>query len=390
MRRVPAGNSGVLKPISARIPLPGPFPQELIDKIIDELQQDRLGLKACSLISHAWRPRAMYHFVGSFFLLNLRSHASKSGKMVRSLPEFIRFSSPPPCLASLITQMALNCLRKFGLLQDVMSYLHLYPNLRELSLEDVGFSDFSPPKIRTLSKALDRSPPPPLRHLKLTRVYFSGCEQFLSFISMSHFNEVFRIEMHDIAYGERPSKKTRYRDDRACSDCKTLAIEHRPDPGSDIPSFTMSLARREGYQSAGYPGIDIVGVLGESVTNMIVEEKRGTDFKVDSHLCPSLYRLTWTFHDIESPHVPCQLKEFASLNNLTHFRLGIKVDDEIIFHVRSIEQGDINKTMVTNLDKALAPVSSMPSLQKLTLPDFLHHSGWLIKSGKSARLVPEC
>ncbi|THV04381.1 hypothetical protein K435DRAFT_649514, partial [Dendrothele bispora CBS 962.96] len=62
---------GVLAPTSASIPLPlpDPFPQELIDKIIDELQQDRPGLKACSLVSHAWRPRAMYHFVSSFFLL---------------------------------------------------------------------------------------------------------------------------------------------------------------------------------------------------------------------------------------------------------------------------------------------------------------------------------
>ncbi|THU85013.1 hypothetical protein K435DRAFT_970908 [Dendrothele bispora CBS 962.96] len=304
MTYLPASNSGVLKPTSAIIALPDPFPQELIDRIIDELQRDRRGLKACSLVSHAWRPRAMYHFVGGFFRLNLRSHTSKSGKIIRSLPEFIRFSSPPPHLAPLITRMALDCLRKFGLLQDAMSYLHLYPNLRELSLEDIGFSDFSRPKIRTLSKTLDRSPPPPLCHLILTRVYFSDWEQFFSFIGMSHFNQVTKIEMHNIAYGKRPSTKTRYSDDQARSDCATLIIEHRPDPDSDIPSFATSLAQREGHQSAGYPGIDTLEVLGESITDMIVEEKDYTDFNFNPHLCPSLHRLSWTFNHIESPASP--------------------------------------------------------------------------------------
>ncbi|THU85000.1 hypothetical protein K435DRAFT_869703 [Dendrothele bispora CBS 962.96] len=208
---------------------------------------------------------------------------------------------------------------------------------------------------------------------------------------MSHFNQVAKIEMHSIAYGKRPSTKTRYSDDQARSDCATLIIEHRPDPDSDIPSFATSLAQREGHQSAGYPGIDTLEVLGESITDMIVEEKDYTDFNFNPHLCPSLHRLSWTFHHIESPRVSCQLKKFASLNNLAHFRLGIDCDNMMMLrlHLSFMDDEDAKKTVVTNLDKALAPVSSMPSLQTLAFPDFFHYPEWLIESGKSGRLVPE-
>ncbi|THV04376.1 hypothetical protein K435DRAFT_961982 [Dendrothele bispora CBS 962.96] len=248
MTCVPTRDADVLK-VTDSTSSPALLPQELIDKMIDELRGSRPELKACSMVSHAWRPRAMYHLV-SHFMLNLSRHANKSREVVRSSSRFTRFSSPPPSLASLVTVMELRCVRRFCHLQDVMSHLRVYPNLRELLLKDAHFSNFSRSKIRTLSKTLNRFPPPPLCYLRMEDVCFSDCDQFLSFIGMSHFREVSAIDLYNVVYG--PTRTRAF--DRG--DFSRLVIKHCPDPSSNTPSFTMSLEQREGYKSAGYPGMD--------------------------------------------------------------------------------------------------------------------------------------
>ncbi|THV04379.1 hypothetical protein K435DRAFT_961984 [Dendrothele bispora CBS 962.96] len=366
MTCVPTGDADVLK-VTDSTPSTALLPQELIDKIIDELWWSRPELKACSMVSHAWRPRAMYHLVSRFVM-----SVSPSPDINKS--RFMRFSSPPPSLAPLVTTMELHCIRRSHRLQDTMPRLHLYPNLRELVLEDIFFSNFSRSEIRKLSKALDRFPLPPLCYLRMEKICFSDCEQFLSFIGMSHFSEVSIVETLQ---------------DSSSNIVQMQALTFR---------HLLCLLHKERVESAGYPGMDIVRVLGKSITDLCMEEKLGEDkpfdFDLDPRLCPSLSRLSWTFHTIDSPRVFDQLKKFASLNNLTDFHLGVKRIDrarlsQLSYHSDTIR--DANKSLLAKVDKALAPLSNMPSLQTLTFgmlgaPIWFYPREWLYAEGNAKSL----
>ncbi|THU77108.1 hypothetical protein K435DRAFT_974108 [Dendrothele bispora CBS 962.96] len=139
--------------------------------------------------------------------------------------------------------------------------------------------------------------------------------------------------------------------------------------------------------------MDIVKVLGESITDLCIEEKSGIDksfdFDLDPRLCPSLSRLSWTFHTIDSPRVFEQLKKFGSLNNLTDFCLGLKQDWMRLYH----SDRDANRNLVEKLDKDLAPVLNMPSFRTLTLeildsPSLFYSPEWLRENAKTRSSMP--
>ncbi|THU77107.1 hypothetical protein K435DRAFT_974107 [Dendrothele bispora CBS 962.96] len=248
----------LLRSASAVIPIPDPFPQELVDRIIDEVRHRCIAtLKACSVVCRSWRTRAMRHLVRPSFTLDLSHSRSSTIKTIQTLPQFIKFKAPPTFPASFVTAMYIGCIYKAKLVQEVMCYLHLYPNLRELELDDVFFSHSI---MKTLSKALDKFPPPPLHRLDLREISFTDSEHFLSFVGMSHFSAISVLDMDCISY----SKGQRKCSNRFC--WKNASVKHDPRFGG--PSFATSLALRGDYQSAGSPIKDIIHLLGKSITEL--------------------------------------------------------------------------------------------------------------------------
>ncbi|THU85002.1 hypothetical protein K435DRAFT_783507 [Dendrothele bispora CBS 962.96] len=356
------------QPTSFVSSMPDPFPQELVDKIIDEVQHahSKATLQACSSVCRSWRTRAMHHLVRCF-LLELSDTRHDTIKKIKALPQFIKFKAPPTFPASFISRVCISCIYKVNIVQEVMCYLHLYPNLRELVLQRVPFSNFSRSKIKTLSKALDRSPPPPLRRLELYNISFIDSEHFLSFIGMSHFSAVTVLKMDTIQYKGKP-------------DWWDLSALVKQDPQFGGPSFATSLSLQEGYQNAGPPIVDIIGALGKSITELKLKIGNDKGFDFDPNLCLSLRRLSLTFNRL-SLFALTVLGRLTVLKALTHFSLGV---DPFLYWLSN--PGARDKAF-EGLDHALTPVSRMPSIQEIMVPKLPGAFESLIESRKTGHLV---
>ncbi|KAF8877360.1 hypothetical protein BD779DRAFT_1677352 [Infundibulicybe gibba] len=52
--------------IDSKIPAIPPFPSEIVDLVIDQLEQDKTTLEVCSLVCRSWLPRARHHLFSTF------------------------------------------------------------------------------------------------------------------------------------------------------------------------------------------------------------------------------------------------------------------------------------------------------------------------------------
>ncbi|THV04380.1 hypothetical protein K435DRAFT_961985 [Dendrothele bispora CBS 962.96] len=373
--------STMLQPTTSFVSsMPDPFPQELVDRIIDEVQHVypdethcKAIWKACSSVCRSWRTRAMHHLVRSFSLDLSDTRRNTTIKGIQALHRFIKFEAPPKFPASFVTRVCIRCIYKFKIVQEVMCSLHLYPNLRELNLHGVHFSDFSRSKIKTLSKALDsRFPLPPLDRLELDCISFIDFEHLLSFIGMSHFSALSALKMYSIEYKGNP--------DGDWSEC--VSVKHDPQFGG--PSFATSLSLREGYQNTGPPFTEIIGVLGKSITELELEiyNEQHFDFDFDPNLYPSLRRLSLTFGRL-SLSVLTLFGRLTDLKALTHFSFGV---DPLLYW---IGKPDARNKVIEGLDHALTPISRMPSIQEIVVPKLPGASESLIESRKTGLLVEE-
>ncbi|THV04375.1 hypothetical protein K435DRAFT_774476 [Dendrothele bispora CBS 962.96] len=259
-----------------------------------------------------------------------------------------------------------------------MCYLHLYPNLRELDLAEVIFSRS---RMKTLSKALDKFPPPPLHRLGLGDISFTDSEHFLSFIGMSHFSAICVLDIRNISY-ERGQKKC---SNRFCWKCES--VKHDPQFGG--PLFATSLALQEGYQSTGSPIGDVIHLFGKSITelDLTVCSETGLDF--DPRLCPSLCRLSLRYNHIDPSSPVLHWNELTSLNVLTHFSFRISLIDSMSIPSHWRNNPNARDEMIERLDHALTPISRMPSIQEIRIPKFLGMFESLVESRRSGHLVEE-
>ncbi|THV04374.1 hypothetical protein K435DRAFT_202630 [Dendrothele bispora CBS 962.96] len=270
--------------------------------------------------------------------------------------------------------MYIGCIYKAKLVQEVMCYLHLYPNLRELELDDVFFSHSI---MKTLSKALDKFPPPPLHRLDLREISFTDSEHFLSFVGMSHFSAISVLDMDCISY----SKGQRKCSNRFC--WKNASVKHDPRFGG--PSFATSLALRGDYQSAGSPIKDIIHLLGKSITELKLAVCFETGLDFDPHLCPSLRRLSLTYYHIDPSLSLPHLSELTSLNVLTHFSFQISyIDSTITIPLHWRENPNARVEAIQRLHHALTPISHMPSIEEIMVPKLFES---LVENRKIGHLV---
>ncbi|THU85010.1 hypothetical protein K435DRAFT_970907 [Dendrothele bispora CBS 962.96] len=367
----------MLQPTSFVSSMPDPFPQELVDRIIDEVryvhryETHRKAIwKACSSVCRSWRTRAMHHLVRSFSLNLSGTRDNITIKEIQALPRLIKFKAPPTFPASFVTRVCISCAYKFKIVQEVMCSLHLYPNLRELNLHYVPFSDFSRSKFKTLSKALDRFPPPPLHRLELHNTSFIDPEHFLSFIGMSHFSTLTVLGLFTVKY-------------EGIFDCWLDGALIKHDPLSGEPSFASatSLSLREGCQNTGRLIMDIIRILGKSITELELEIDHVQGWDFDPNQFPSLRRLSLTFDRLSLIALNL-LGRLTVLNALTHFSLRVIGSFQYFW----MDKPDREK-IIQGLDHALTPISRMPSIQEIVVPKLPGAFESLIESRKTGHLV---
>ncbi|THV04377.1 hypothetical protein K435DRAFT_774477 [Dendrothele bispora CBS 962.96] len=321
----------------------------------------------------------MHHLVRSFTLNLAGSRNSITIKKIQALPRFIKFKAPPTFPASFVTRVCIGYIYKTNVAQEVMCHLHLYPNLRELELQSISFSRL---RMKSLSKALDRFPPPPLRRLSLDEISFTDSEHFLWFIGMPCFSAISALDMFKIDYEKG---------ERGCGLFYWNHASFKHDPQFGGPSFATFLALRKGYRSAGSPTKDIVHLLGKSITEIELPLCIETGLDFDPCLCPSLRRLSLECCSIDgNPSFSrLQLSKLTSLNILTHFsfRIGHLYSMKIASHWKDSPE-DAKNEMIGRLDYALIPISRMPSIQEISVPK-LFDLELLVESRRTGHLITE-
>ncbi|KAK7460637.1 hypothetical protein VKT23_009354 [Stygiomarasmius scandens] len=367
--------------MSLAIPMPNPFPQELVDKIIDDITGTgtHQTLEACSMVCRAWRPRATYRLFRRDFTLSLRR--SHTNDRIRASPIYITFSNPPSRRATFITAITLSGISRIRMLQSVLGCLHLYPNLRALTFKDIDFFKFNLTQVKALSRDFH---PTSLHHLKLEAISFSEFAQFIAFIY--HFPNLSVLVLQCIKYGHQRGKA------RWSWSSLAARIVAKRDPTSDSPSFSESLRGiSEDFQSTRTdPYVDVLKVLGSSITHLFL---RGT---VVSYFMPDLFpSLTHLSMEVDFQLQRSeQLEAFAStaspISVVYLHMLGGYFDEVRILEELS-STPDRKRTVMTAIDRLIAPVSRTPSLEKLMLDYFIFKDFELPQTNKKGcvHIVPE-
>jgi len=244
------------------IPIPDHFPQELVDKIIDEISgiETRPTLEACSMVCRSWRPRAAYHlFRFKRFLLSLiRSHTNEK---ILSSPLYIAFSNPPSYPASFITNITISGISRISMLKLALGCLHLYPNLRGLSLFDIDFFKFSLSKIKALSQISGTVSS--VRQLRITNIYFTSLAQLATFAC--YFLNLSVINLSRVRF-ERSQLQRRKQ-----GSFDTAELIAKRSPASSSPSFAELLGGiSDDYQGTNDPYADMLNIIGKSTTHLLL------------------------------------------------------------------------------------------------------------------------
>ncbi|THH31879.1 hypothetical protein EUX98_g2334 [Antrodiella citrinella] len=154
-------------------------PQEIVDLIIDNLQDDPLALRACALTAHNWVHRSRRHLhsrvrIGEYYV-NMKRYNS------RSVAQYVKELD----LYMVRTDRG----RKRTTTDSLWRMIGRFPNLKSLIIRDFEFYRFSSPRRDLLSTICSR-----LRTLALHHVHFADPADFLTFIGSCEQLRNLRIE----------------------------------------------------------------------------------------------------------------------------------------------------------------------------------------------------
>ncbi|KAK7460636.1 hypothetical protein VKT23_009353 [Stygiomarasmius scandens] len=366
------------------IPIPDPFPQELVDKIIDDVSTDETysTLRACSMVCRAWRPRATRRLFRTHRTLFLtRSHTNER---IQSSRLYIAFLNPPSYPASFVTYIMISGISRITILKSVLGCLGLYPKLRELSLWDIDFFKFSLSKTEALSQDFD---PISIRQLKLEDVTFTDLTQLVAFLRQFSNLSVLDLRV-SVKYGIRRGKS---RKRQWFSDAAELIVKRSLVSSSlSFPELLRGVSE-ESYQSTDDPYLDILNILGKSTTHLVA---RGS---VASHFNPALFPILTHL----SLDVDFKLNRFEKLEALVSnppscirvvylYMLG-GYNTAVVFSDSLRKNPDRKREFMSTLDQLFAPVSRIPSLEKLMLGCTLFQDHQLPETNKKGcvHIAPE-
>ncbi|TCD63282.1 hypothetical protein EIP91_005772 [Steccherinum ochraceum] len=199
----------------------GPFapdvPQEIVDLIIDNLQDDPLALRSCALTAHNWVHRSRRHLhslvrIGEYYV-NLRRYASPPvAQYVRSLDLYMVRTDRG---------------RQRTTTESLWKMVARFQNLRSLVIRDFEFYRLSPRRSEVLLNICSR-----LRSLELRHVHFADPADFLSLVGACPQLRALLIED-----GHFYSSITRSRAEEQTSDYLEGCTKHFP--GSGLQSLTV-------------------------------------------------------------------------------------------------------------------------------------------------------
>lgn len=109
------------------------LPQEITDRIIDDLREFPETLKSSALVCSQWLPRSRWNMFRSISFvdkhLNIHVHASSLRRMFGRLLACLQGS---PELGALVEELTMDCGGKTDLAISFIANLHLFPHLRVL------------------------------------------------------------------------------------------------------------------------------------------------------------------------------------------------------------------------------------------------------------------
>ncbi|KAK0445743.1 hypothetical protein EV421DRAFT_289489 [Armillaria borealis] len=160
--------------------MPG-FPNELIDAIVDENQDDKAALHACSLVNHSWTYSSQRHIFSRVNFNNKRTNNFGQRHSQRSIEHFYTLICAHPYIATLVKAVDVSPLLDAGLLAHTLEKL---TKLESISIDLCGFHwDELSPCLRDTLVATLRS----LRitNLELREGQFLHCADFLALLGGS-------------------------------------------------------------------------------------------------------------------------------------------------------------------------------------------------------------
>ncbi|KAF5361128.1 hypothetical protein D9758_009053 [Tetrapyrgos nigripes] len=185
------------------------LPQEIVDQVIDDVQDDPPTLKSCSLVSRIWLPRARTHLFREIKLLpNKEERDSDNVENFRArLQTLLAATSSSrilPALTDVTRVLTIDLSRLYSSTEVLNGLLSHFPftNLTELSLR--GSPDF-PFQQTPLGCHLRKNPQ--LVSVKLTAMMFNNIIDFLElFTKMSSHTELRSLSLGYIYMNHRPEE----------------------------------------------------------------------------------------------------------------------------------------------------------------------------------------
>ena len=201
-------------------PLTPDVPQEIVDLIIDNLQDDPLALRACALTAHNWvhRSRRHLHFrvrVGEYYINLKRYSCPNTAQYVRELDLYMVRTDRG---------------RQRTTTERLWRMVQRFPNLKSLVIRDFEFYRLSAQRYDVLRCIASR-----LRSLEIHHVQFADPADFFSFVSSC--TQLRTLVLED---GQFYDTAGRTRADEQCLELlDELKKAGKPLPGSGLRSLTL-------------------------------------------------------------------------------------------------------------------------------------------------------
>ena len=195
-------------------------PQEIVDLIIDNLQDDPLALRACTLTAHNWVHRSRRHLhsrvrIGEYYINLNRYSCPQTASYVRELDLYMVRTTRG---------------RQRTTTDRLWEMVERFPNLKSLIIRDFEFYRLSPQRYALLRNICAK-----LHTLELHHVQFADPVDFLSFIGSCVKLRSFYIED-----GQFYDPITATRVQEMCRNLfSELKREGKPLPGSGLRTLTI-------------------------------------------------------------------------------------------------------------------------------------------------------